>query len=147
MNIQLFQAFVEQHATRLGIRFTLQGTPVTYSEMADNTSLLPLVMLAVNESILAIHGHKPVDCLEAADETHLLGIRVKSLPEMPDALIGMHVHSALVTLALPPQHTLGLPLSRDVESLTEISELGPHIQKLQLSVDIKTGPSVQLENS
>lgn len=133
MNVQTLESFVTQAAKDAGLSFTLDGERITPTDLGDPNCLLPLVVATMQK----IHGETGrqlgavTSVLQVADpQTHMLGWKIKSLPDAPDgALLLLANHAVRSYLANAPQPKLTLP---SIEPIDQVKggrcELRPHLE-------------------
>jgi hypothetical protein len=145
MDTKMLQTFVVQSVRDSGTTFTLDGERVVPGDFGDPNCLLPLVVAIMQK----IHnetggqGGTTSSVLQLADPaTHMLGWKIKSLPEAPDgALLLLANHAVHNYLSNAPQAKLSLPsMQMPRQQKINRSELRPHLVQVlglqrQTSID------------
>lgn len=138
MDIAYLSNFVRQCATDAGTKFTLDGEQVQPKDLGDERGLLPLIVAAVNtvhEQISGTRSSHLTFIEPAAPETHLLGWKVKALPDFPQSAMLLYVnHVIREHLALAPAPRLTNPAAgRSTGPQDSPSELRGHLAALGLA--------------
>ncbi|SFF33253.1 hypothetical protein [Paracidovorax wautersii] len=132
MDISEISSFVQHTAIDSGVKFTLNGEPVTPKDLGDPNALLPLVVVSANHINAEISGIRSshLDFIERAEpESHLLGWKLKQLPHIVDgAMLLMINHAIRTTLAQPPAPFLQNPFLPGAYEPASESELRPHLE-------------------
>lgn len=148
MDISKLSSFVQQTAIDSGVKFTLNGEPVTPKDLGDPNALLPLVVVSANHINAEISGIRSshLDFIERAEpDSHLLGWKLKQLPRIVDgAMLLMINHAIRSTLAQAPQPSLYNPFLPVAYTPEQKSELRPHLESLGL---MEKAPAKQLLTS
>ena len=130
-SITLLELFITQTARDAGLRFCLDGAPVTSQDLGDPSCLLPLVVATIHSLENELHGSKAVmtDLLAPADpQQHMLGWSITRLPDIPEgALLLLANHALRHRLAHEPEPVMSWSASQVIKSQSRPSELRAHL--------------------
>ena len=138
MDIPYLARFVSQCAADANSNFTLDEEKISHKDLGDERALLPLIVATMNTVHEQISGTRSshLNFLEPANpETHLLGWKVKALPDFPQSAMLLYVNHAIREhLTMAPAPRLPNPAApRPMSAPGRASELREHLADLGLA--------------
>lgn len=138
MDIPYLSRFVSQCAIDANTKFTLDGEGISSKDLGDEHALLPLIVATINTVHEQISGTRSshLTYLEPANpDTHVLGWRVKALPDFPQSAMLLYANHAIREhLTLAPAPRLPNPTaSKPAPTPGQASELRGHLTALGLA--------------